>query len=173
MGFTFPDVGEDNCFDSVKMYERTGLFDFSCKDELKPWGQSTDFAVGILVDHYNKASKGACQTVTEFGDAFSVKTSCAPNGATIKRYDNEDCQGKPKEDFVPWNYCYEGILKIKYRAKEELIPIEEIDEIDDTHNNVDIKDSEPLSGNSEGSDEVADGASVEQNLSEKAPAAEE
>ena len=66
------DVGEDNCFDSVQMYERTGLYDFSCKDELKPWGQSTDFAVGILVEHFNKASTGQCRTVTEFGDAFSV-----------------------------------------------------------------------------------------------------
>ena len=158
MDFTFQDVGEDNCFDSVKMYERTGLFDFSCKDELKPWGQSTDFAVGILVDHYNKASKGTCQTVTEFGDTFSVKTSCAPNGATIKRYDNADCQGQPKEDFVPWNYCYEGILKIKYRAKEELIPI-----------NDNVDDKQPVSG--DGSDET--GASGEQNLSENAPAVEE
>jgi len=140
------------------MYERTGLFDFSCKDELKPWGESTDFAVGVLVDHYNEASKGACQSVTEFGDAFSVKTSCAPNGATIKRYSDSDCQGEPQEDFVPWNYCYEGILKINYKPKQELIPI--ADDSDET-----IPSIEPVS-------EGADGAGA-QDLSKEAPAAEE
>lgn len=155
LDFSFPDVGEDNCFDSVQMFERTGLFDFSCSKERKPWGESTAFAVEVLVEHYNKASKGACQTVTEFGDAFSIKTSCAANGATIKRYGNENCAGEPEEDFVPWNYCYDGILKIKYRSKEELIPI--------TDGDKGKTSEEPEGGEADGG----------QNLSKKTPAEEE
>ena len=163
MDFSFPDVGDDSCFESVQMFERTGLFDFSCSQEVRPWGQSTDFAVGLLVEHYNEASKGACRTVTEFGDEpFSIKTTCAANGATIKRYENDKCEGEPKEDFVPWNYCYDGILKIKYRAKvEELIPIADGDD--------DVE--QPTKG--DGSDSSDGGSAGGQNLNEKPPAEEE
>lgn len=77
------------------------------------------------MDHFNRASTGACQAVTEFGDVFYLKTRCKKNGAQVQRYDNADCSGDPVEDdLVPWNYCYKGVIKLGYKSvPQELIPI--------------------------------------------------
>ena len=83
------DVPDEYCFKSVKMFERTGLFDYSCSNWINPLGENSEFALGVLVSHYNRASTGECSAVTEFGEpAFSVITKCSANGATIKKYNN-------------------------------------------------------------------------------------
>ena len=37
--------------------------------------------------------------------------------------------GQPDETFVPWNFCYDGQLKIKFRSKDEPLPPEAPEEI--------------------------------------------
>ena len=55
-----PSLDADNCFSSVSLYEKSSLFDNSCSNEIKPWGDQTEFAAAILVENFNQASTGKC-----------------------------------------------------------------------------------------------------------------
>ena len=56
-------------------------------------------------------------------------TSCNSNGALIKRYENDNCQGEPQADQVQWGFCFEGRMKMNYRSKNDPLPTEEAEEI--------------------------------------------
>lgn len=56
----------------------------------------------------------------EIGGPYSIQTYCENNGARIVRFEgSQNCsEGEGvTEQVIPWNYCFNGQIKLKYKKQ--------------------------------------------------------
>lgn len=133
MEYEWDDVIDEMCFNNIDYYQPSSRFDVSCSNSIEPWRSYTNDVKYKLIKYFNLASvqKGTCTTIneSELGPAFSIMTACANNGAKLQTWEGStDCSGDVKEEFIPWNFCYNGLLKLKYGTVAPFYPPDPVPE---------------------------------------------